>query len=488
MSTAFNNAPQSTKLVVVAAAASVATAAILLGYQGSQRKQRTRNIKDDLKLSIAADIKAQAAANSQSASLAHSTAAAPPQAARSPQADEKVEFDEELVQEQLARNIAFLGEEGVQKLRNSFVVVVGAGGTGSWAASMLIKSGVGKIRIIDFDHVSLSGLNQHATVTRNDIGTPKAIAMKRAFRTIAPWVHVDARVERLQGDSVASLLSGNPDYVVDCIGDLSSKLDLLKYCYDNKIPVMSTMGAGAKADPSRVQISDISETFEDPLARAVRRRLKKLGVDTGIDVVFSSEKPYQAKPQPADSSNNNSTSQHHSHDDEKNGGYSPLPNFPSRTALPVFGPLPAMFGMSMATFITCKIAGWAMDPLPNKNRTELYQRLHRDLKFQEEERAASQGKTVTDIPLDRRDVGYIVEEIFRGGKSGLSQSMDRIAVCRWKREEPLSVTNVVVLTQREMERHMALPADADLEKVYGKEAIAFVEGLFREEKQICRLC
>ncbi|KAF9539790.1 hypothetical protein EC957_004957 [Mortierella hygrophila] len=478
MSTAFNSASQSTKLVVVAAAASVATAAILLGYQGSQRKQRTRNLKDDLKRSAtAADIKAQAqAGNSQSVSLAQATAAAPPHI------DEKVEFDEELVLEQLARNIAFLGEEGVQKLRNSFVVVVGAGGIGSWAASMLIKSGVGKIRIIDYDQVSLPGLNQHATATRNDVGTPKAIAMKKAFRTIAPWVHVDAKVERLQEDSAAFLLSGNPDYVVDCIGDLSSKLDLLKYCFDNKIPVMSSMGAGAKADPSRVQICDISETFEDPLARAVRRRLKKLGVDTGIDVVFSSEKPYQAVPQP---NSNINTSQHHS-DDEKNG-YSPLPNFPSGSALPVFGPLPAMFGMSMATFITCKIAGWAMDPFPNKNRTELYQRLHRDLKIQEEELAAKQGKTVTDIPLDRRDVGYVIEEIFRGGKSGLSQCMDRIAVCRWKREEPLSLTNVVVLTQREMERHMALPVGADLEKVYGKEAVAFVEGLFREEEQICRL-
>ncbi|KAF9125449.1 hypothetical protein BGW39_007393, partial [Mortierella sp. 14UC] len=411
------------------------------------------------------------------------TAAAPPQAKQA-QVNEKVEFDEELVLEQLARNIAFLGEEGVQKLRNSFVVVVGAGGIGSWAASMLIKSGVGKIRIIDFDQVSLSGLNQHATASRNDVGTPKAIAMKKAFRTIAPWVHVDARVERLQEDSAASLLSGNPDYVVDCIGDLSSKLDLLKYCYDNKIPVMSSMSAGAKADPSRVQISDISETFEDPLARVVRRKLKKLGVDTGIDVVFSSEKPYYAKP-PQD---NTSQHQQDHHSNDEKDSYFPLPNFSSgSTPLPVFGPLPAMFGMSMATFITCKIAGWAMDPLSVKNRTELYQRLHRDLKIQEEELATSQGKTTSDIPLDRRDVGYIVEEIFRGGKSGLSQSMDRIAVCRWKREDPLSLTNVVVLTQKEMERHLALPASANLEEVYGKDAVAFIEGLFREEEQICQL-
>ena len=82
------------------------------------------------------------------------------------------------------------------------------GGIGSWAASMLIKSGVSKIRIIDFDQISLSGLNQLATATRADLGTPKAIAMKKYFRTIAPWAEVDARVERFQADSAEELLSG----------------------------------------------------------------------------------------------------------------------------------------------------------------------------------------------------------------------------------------------------------------------------------------
>jgi len=117
-------------------------------------------------------------------------------------------FDEELIQEQLARNIAFLGEEGVEKLRRSFVIIVGAGGVGSWAASMLIKSGVGKVRIIDFDQLELSELNQHATASRVDMGIPKAVAMKNAFKKIAPWAQVDARVERLQEDSAESLLSG----------------------------------------------------------------------------------------------------------------------------------------------------------------------------------------------------------------------------------------------------------------------------------------
>ncbi|KAF9291957.1 hypothetical protein BGZ68_001043 [Mortierella alpina] len=452
---------QTMKMALVAVAASVTTAAVLLGYQSSVRKQRTRHFKPDSNTTIID----RTPLDPRSINMEKR----PPQPQQQQQVEGKIGFDEELVLEQLARNIAFLGEEGVQKLRDSFVVVVGAGGIGSWAASMLIKSGVGKIRIIDFDNVSLSGLNQHATANRTDIGTPKAFAMKKAFRTIAPWVEVDARVERLQEDSAEELLSGKPDYVVDAIGDITSKLDLLKYCYDQKIPVISAMGAGAKADPSRVQISDISDTFEDPLSRALRRRMKKLGVDTGIDVVFSTEKPYLAHPA------SDSIPQH------QKKGYSPLPNF-GPNKLPVLGPLPAMFGMSMATFITCKIAGWTIDPLPTKFRMELYQRLHRDLKSQEE----SRHPDMTDIPLDRRDVGYVLEEMFRG-RSAVSQSMDKLALCRWRREEPLSCLNTVVMTQREMERHLALPKDADLEKVYGKSVTDYVEARFEEEEQICQL-
>jgi len=120
---------------------------------------------------------------------------------------------------------------------------------------------VGKIRLIDFDQVSLSSLNRHATAIQADVGTPKVLAMKKAFKSLAPWVEVDARVELFQKESAEELLSGNPHYVVDAIDNINTKLALLKFCYDRNIPVMSSMGAGAKADPSRIQISDISETF-----------------------------------------------------------------------------------------------------------------------------------------------------------------------------------------------------------------------------------
>ncbi|KAF9390373.1 hypothetical protein CPB97_009461 [Podila verticillata] len=460
---------QSTKMTLVAVAASLTTAAVLLGYQGSQRKRRVKQLKDDLRNSILpppANFDQLRNNNMGDPSQQQQV----PKQTQSPQDIAVPQFDEELVREQLARNIAFLGEEGVEKLRNSFVIIVGAGGVGSWAASMLIRSGVGKIRIIDFDQVSLSSLNRHATAVQADVGTPKVISMKKAFRQVAPWVQVDARVELFQEDSAEELLSGNPDYVVDAIDNINTKLALLKFCYDHKIPVMSSMGAGAKADPSRIQISDISETFEDPLARAVRRKIKKMGVDTGIDVVYSTEKPHHVKLLPLDETQAQEADE-----------YAALPDFRSRI-LPVLGPLPAMFGMAMATFITCKIGGWPMDPLPIKLRDGLYQRIHRDLKVRE----GKLDPEVETIALDRRDVGYVIEEVWRG-KSAISKSMDKIGLCRWKRSEPLTVQNVILLTKSELDRHVKLPLDADLVQEYGQEVVDFVESRFKEEAEISRL-
>ncbi|KAI8354336.1 hypothetical protein B0O80DRAFT_478198 [Mortierella sp. GBAus27b] len=379
-------------------------------------------------------------------------------------------FDEDLIREQMQTNLDFFGQEGFDRLRNSFVIIVGAGGVGSWAASMLIRSGVGKIRLIDFDQVSLSSLNRHATAVQADVGTPKVIAMKKAFKSLAPWVEVDARVELFQEDAAEDLLSGNPDYVVDAIDNINTKLALLKFCYDRKIPVMSSMGAGAKADPSSIQISDISETFEDPLARAVRQKIRAMGVESGIDVVYSTEKPHHVKLLPLDETQAQEADE-----------YSALPDFRARI-LPVLGPLPAMFGMSMATFIACKIARVAVNPLPIKQRQALYLRLHRELTVRENRL----DKSVRTIVLDRRDVGYLLEEIFRG-KSVISGSTNKVGLCRWKRAEPLSLQNVVVMTKSEINKHEKLPLDADLVEVYGKDVVDNVEASFRKEAEISRL-
>jgi tRNA threonylcarbamoyladenosine dehydratase len=214
-------------------------------------------------------------------------------------------YDEELVLEQLARNRAFFGDEGLTKIRKGFVIVVGAGGVGSWAATMLARSGVGstqtvtanetgRIRIIDFDQVTLSSLNRHASATLATVGTPKATSLCTFLSSIAPFITFEPIIDLWTKDTAENLLSGNPDFIIDCIDNISTKIDLLAYCHAHNLRVISCMGSGCKSDPTRVQIGDISETIEDPLSRSTRRGLRALGIENGIQVVFSTEKPSQS--------------------------------------------------------------------------------------------------------------------------------------------------------------------------------------------------
>lgn len=122
---------------------------------------------------------------------------------------------EELIREQLSRNYAFLGEDGMARIRDSFVVVVGLGGVGSWSSSMLVRSGVSRIRLIDFDQVTLSSLNRHATAQLKDVGTPKVESVKKYLEGVAPWCQIEACNELWNpGTDGDRLLSGEPDYVV----------------------------------------------------------------------------------------------------------------------------------------------------------------------------------------------------------------------------------------------------------------------------------
>lgn len=203
-------------------------------------------------------------------------------------------YDDSLVREQLSRNYSFLGDEAMAKLRDAFVVVVGLGGVGSHVALSLIRSGIGHVRLIDFDQVSLSSLNRHAVACLEDVGRPKVTICQEHFAGISPWVHIQAWVDVFNESDAprlfspfrlpASSSSGGAakeipvTYVIDCIDNLSTKVGLLAYCHENNIKVFSSMGAGAKCDPTRICIGDLSATEEDPLAKSVRRRLRERGI------------------------------------------------------------------------------------------------------------------------------------------------------------------------------------------------------------------
>ncbi|KAI9012854.1 hypothetical protein BC832DRAFT_267153 [Gaertneriomyces semiglobifer] len=427
-----------------AIAASVATASAIVVSQHLFKRRRIKKIKSEIALSF------------------HSPIPSPDEELRLA----GIPFDESLIREQLSRNYAFLGEERMQKVRSAFVVVVGVGGVGSHAAHMLLRSGVEKIRVIDFDQVTLSSLNRHAVATHADVGTPKTACLRKHFRNIAPWAEIDSRNELFTLEAAPELLAGKPDFVLDCIDNLNTKIDLIKYCKDNNLRIISSMGAGAKCDPSRIQIADISETFEDPLARATRRGLKLKGVEAGVPVVYSTEKPGQVKLLPLEDVKVVEADQ-----------YAALPDFRARI-LPVLGTLPALFGNTLASYCITELAGFAMEPLAIKLREKTYQRLHTQLVNKEKDfYKSSQGLT-----LNIGDVGYIFEEIWRG-RSALGGGFDKLQLTRWDVTKPAGFGNCICLTRAEAEKFDKVKPE-DREAVYGREFIEFVEKRLEEEKSI----
>ncbi|KAI8321980.1 hypothetical protein GQ54DRAFT_260791 [Martensiomyces pterosporus] len=378
--------------------------------------------------------------------------------------------EESLIREQLARHYAFLGEEGMAKLRDSFVVVVGAGGVGSWAALMLLRSGVQRLRIIDFDQVTLSSLNRHAAATRANVGIPKVEALKMSFAGIAPHAKVEARVSLFSADSAADLLSGEPDYVLDCIDNMDTKLDLLTYCKRNSIEVISAMGAGMKSDPSRVQIADIGDTFEDPMSRTVRRKLKKLGIESGIKVVYSTEKPGKVQ----------LVSLAESQLDEP-GDFSVLPDFRVRI-VPVLGTMPAMFGIAMGTHVLTELASFPTEPLAIKGRHALYARMQRDLGNRETKVPAEHGGPQLQLSTD--DCGYVLEEIWHG-KSAISGATDKLALTRWKRSLPMATYNCICLTKTEADAHDKISGSP--EDFYPAKTVEYIQRRFAEEKRLSQM-
>lgn len=398
-------------------------------------------------------------------------------------------YDEELIQEQLARNRAFLGEDGLQKVRSSYVVIVGAGGVGSWATTMLVRSGVGRVKIIDFDQVTLSSLNRHATATLEDVGSPKVVSMQKFLAKVAPWCKVDAVISlwdrRKSGfDNLLGPNGEKPDWVIDAIDNIDTKVDLLDYCYNVlNVKVISAMGAGCKSDPTRVNISDISLSLEDPLARATRRLLRKRGISTGIPVVFSTEKPSEEKASLLPLSE--SVIEEGANDIDQ---LAVLEDFRVRI-LPVLGPLPAIFGLTIATHILTTTGGYpgVTDPLQGgyslagKRRNKIYDNALQSLAGQ----FARLRWTKQTVPVNLNDVGYLIEEIFRG-KSCISGDSNKLCLSLWKPPvgEQADLDNLIVLTKSEQKYHeeKVLIGGAPVEEVYSPKTLDIVEKRMKEQK------
>jgi tRNA A37 threonylcarbamoyladenosine dehydratase len=191
--------------------------------------------------------------------------------------------------EWLTRTSLILGDSGLQKLKDSNVLVVGLGGVGSYAAEMICRAGVGSMTIVDGDSIHATNRNRQLPALKSTEGMLKADVMASRMREINPDLRLTVFPEYLKDDRMKEVLDRGYDYVVDAIDTLSPKIFLIYHSMLKKYPVVSSMGAGGKFDPSLISISDISKTTCCPLARILRKRLHRLGIREGFTAVYSPE-------------------------------------------------------------------------------------------------------------------------------------------------------------------------------------------------------
>jgi tRNA A37 threonylcarbamoyladenosine dehydratase len=188
-----------------------------------------------------------------------------------------------------SRTELLVGSAGLEKLRKSTVAIFGLGGVGGFAAEALCRAGVGRLVIVDFDDVCVTNINRQILALDDTVGRSKALVMAERLHRINPSAEVVPCKDFYSAENSDFLLSENYDYVLDAIDHITSKLHLIKTCRERRIPIVSSMGAASKLDPTRIRVADIADTHKCRMARIVRKLLKKQGVERGVTVVFSTE-------------------------------------------------------------------------------------------------------------------------------------------------------------------------------------------------------
>merc|ERR1711871_764551 len=377
----------------------------------------------------------------------HAITAAQDQQSQKSQAptQKQIEENEVFMREQLTRNVQFYGEDGNAKVRGSFVVVVGLGGVGSHAAHMLVRAGVGRMRLIDLDNVSLSSLNRSAVAFRPDVGRPKAEVLRSRFLDINPCCRIEPRFQAFTKDVAESLiytdLNGKagvkPDFVIDCIDNIETKIDLLEFCLRHHIRVVSSGGAGGRSDPTALQIADILESKgPDPMLPVGR-----------LPMIFSTEKAKPLLPL-------------ETHQEEDPEQYRVFGGSYRIRTIPVLGPIPAVFGQSMASFAICELAGEPLTAPAGRDRVNKKEvtKMFGDCVSREVSRYGSKPGVRGAPCFDLEDAEIVVNEMWVG-RSPMSGSDRNRCLRRWNAALPVSMDNVVLLTRSEAEKHEALSWD-----------------------------
>lgn len=191
---------------------------------------------------------------------------------------------------QFSRTELLLGKEAMERLRGSRVAVFGIGGVGGYVCEALVRSGVGAFDLIDDDKVCLTNLNRQIIATRSTVGKYKTEVMKERMLDINPEVQVETHQCFFLPENANTFPFEEYDYVVDAVDTVTAKLELVMKCKEKNVPIISSMGAGNKLDASQFRVTDIYKTKVCPLAKVMRRELKKRGVKK-LKVVYSEEQP-----------------------------------------------------------------------------------------------------------------------------------------------------------------------------------------------------
>lgn len=184
-----------------------------------------------------------------------------------------------------------LGEAALAALGEKCVAVIGLGGVGAVAAEMVARVGVGRMVLLDSDCVSLSNKNRQLLALDSTLGRPKTEVLRERLLDINPALQLTVIDRYLDEENIAEILPQGIDFLIDAIDTLAPKLALIRHCVESRIPLVSSMGAGAKYDMTKVRIADLSKSFNCPLAYMVRKKLRKMGITKGFPVVFSEELP-----------------------------------------------------------------------------------------------------------------------------------------------------------------------------------------------------
>ena len=190
----------------------------------------------------------------------------------------------------LSRTELLVGPEGIEKLKNAQVMVFGVGGVGSFTVEALARTGVGTLILVDNDTVDITNINRQLVASHDTVDRVKVDVMKERIQAVNKECNVITHETFVTKENVKDLIPLDVDYVVDAIDTITAKLFIAKFCYDNKINVISSMGAGNKMDPTQFKVTDIHKTKVCALAKVMRYELKRMGVKK-LKVVYSEEKP-----------------------------------------------------------------------------------------------------------------------------------------------------------------------------------------------------